>query len=344
MKMKARIVLRRPWLHHAIFVIYIGAPIVNILLLRIFLHMPLARIIANLGAGYGTLATIWLLTAPLVAIALYFVSRFSWYLFLAHSSLILIDFVLKWATRPAYYLHTVPGSHNILILAGNLGLIILVAYVLQRDFRAPYLHVLHRTWREKKRIPVQLRVSLDEMVLLATDLSPLGCFVREPESPRAAGTKVAVKFHSDTLLIECTGEIMRITKEGVGIRFMHLPFSKKREIGRVLRRRLVLRHKVELPATWKCGQEMQEGRILNLSRGGCYIQAPSICFHEGTHGSVTVLLNGRRQPYEVSGTIVWINSAGGNEEQAGYGLKFDKAQRRLLWIAANRHSQGIIIR
>jgi hypothetical protein len=344
MSKKVRIVLKRPWLHHVIFVIYLGAPFVNILLTWLFLHIPLAQVFSRLWAGYGPLATVWLCSAPLVAIALYFVSRFSWYLFLAHSSLILIDFVLKWATRPAHYLKTVAGSHNVLILAGNLGLVILVAYVLQRDFRAPYLHVLHRTWREKKRIPVHLQASVDGKTLPVTDLSPLGCFVSETQSPRSAGSRLAVRFQSDSLAIECEGEIMRITPEGLGIKFHHLPLAKKREIARVLRRRLVLRHKVDLPATWVCGQERQEGRILNLSRGGCYVKAPSICFHEGTYGTVTVLLNGRNLPYEVSGTIVWINSAGGDETEMGFGLKFDKLQRRMLRIAAKRHSMGVIIR
>jgi len=72
-----RSVLKRPWLHHVIIICYIGAPFVNVLLLVVFLRVTLATVFANLVAGYGPLATVWLFTAPLVGVSLYFVKRFS---------------------------------------------------------------------------------------------------------------------------------------------------------------------------------------------------------------------------------------------------------------------------
>ena len=45
-------------------------------------------------------------------------------------------------------------ASTILILAGNLALVGLVGYIIQKDFRSPYLQVLNRSWRERKRIPI----------------------------------------------------------------------------------------------------------------------------------------------------------------------------------------------
>ena len=180
-------VLKRPWIHHLIIICYIAAPFANVLLLKAFLNVPFRTIFTNLVAGYGTLATIWLFTAPIVGILLYFVQRFSWYVFLGHSSLILVDFVIKWVTRPGYYLRTVPGFHNIILLAGNIALVAIVAYIIQRDFRSPYLQVLNRSWRERARIPIYHTVTLDGEPRMMNDLSTGGCFVLEPGFNRSAG-------------------------------------------------------------------------------------------------------------------------------------------------------------
>jgi hypothetical protein len=71
--------------------VYILAPVANILGLSIFMNAPFSAIISNFFKGYGILAGIWLLTAPFVGIGFLFVHRVSWYVFIGHSSLILID-------------------------------------------------------------------------------------------------------------------------------------------------------------------------------------------------------------------------------------------------------------
>jgi hypothetical protein len=150
---------------------------------------------------------------------LHHVSCFSWYLFLCHSALILVDAVVEWVSRPAYSIGSVPERHNILIAAGNVALVVLVGYVVQKDFRAPYFQALNRIWRERKRIPISHSITLDGTVLPATDLSALGRFVREPGSRRAAGSRGALSSAMESLNIECSGQVMRVTGDGVDIRF-----------------------------------------------------------------------------------------------------------------------------
>ena len=104
---------------------------------------------------------------------------------------------------PMFYLHTVPGLQNIILLTGNLLLIIGVAYLIQRDFRAPYFQILNRTWRGENSRPIYHTVIIDEEPRIMSDLFSDGrCMTSIP--PRAApGGIVALSFESNTLNIEC---------------------------------------------------------------------------------------------------------------------------------------------
>jgi len=339
-----RPVLKRPWQHHVIIVCYIAAPFVNIALLKLFLNASFITIFSNLSAGYGILATIWLFTAPIVGIALYFVTRLAWYLFLAHSSLIVLDFIVKWATRPSYYLHTVPGFHNVILLAGNLALIVIVAYIIQRDFRAPYFQVLNRSWRERARISIHHKVTIDGQSRVMSDLSTGGCFVLETGSERAPGVIVKLSFTSHTLSIECAGEVMRVTGDGLGIRFVRLPADKRRDIRRMLKNRFSLRQKVDIPCTWVFKGEESQSRMLDVSRAGCYVQAQFAGLKAGSEGALRVTLSGRSAVYSLPGRVIWTNQSGAHEKPAGFGFRFDRWQASFMKKATARYGLGVLVR
>ena len=341
---KPKTVFKRPWLHHVIIIVYIAAPFVNIILVKLFLNVPFSVIFSRLFAGYGILATVWLVTAPIVGISLYFVNRLSWYVFLGHSGIILLDFIYKWVTRPAYYLRTVPGFHNILILAGNLALIALVGYIIQKDFRSPYLQVLNRSWRERKRIPIYHTISIDSAPRIVSDLSTGGCFFVEEGASRAMGSRVKLWFSSDTLRIECMGEIMRGTGGGYGIRFIGLAAAKRRDIALLLRKRFFLRHKVDIPCSLVFADRERDATMFDLSTGGCYVQAVTADITPGLTGVVRVRLPENARSFVLMGKAVWINSAGENNEPVGFGFKFDRAQGRFLRLAALQYGQGMLIR
>jgi hypothetical protein len=344
MKSSFKPVLKRPWLHHVIFICYIVAPIANLLLLRAFLNVPFRTIFANLAAGYGLLATIWLYTAPIVGISLYFVKKFSWYVFLGHSGLIIADYIVKWATRPAYYLHTVQGFHNILLLTGNVALIAVVAYIIQNDFRAPYFQVLNRHWREKKRIPIYHTIALDGQPRTLNDLSTGGCFVLEPVTTRRPGDRVDLSFQSNTLRIECAGEIMRVTGTGIGIRFVRLPFAKRRDIARLLRNRFALRQKVDIPCKWVFKDERLETQMVDLSSGGCYLHAAAAGLCESSGGRVEVVFTCNRHAYSLPGQVVWVNRTGEHGKPVGFGLRFDHRQPGFMKDATIHYGLGMLVR
>ena len=344
MRARARPVLKRPWLHHVIIICYILAPVVNILGVKLFVGAPFGVIFARLFEAYGVLATIWLITAPVVGVSLYFVQRFSWYVFLGHSGIIVADFVYKWTVHPAYYLRTVPGIHNILLLAGNVALVAVVGYIIQRNFRAPYFQVLNRTWRERIRIPIYHPVAINGTEHIMSDLSDGGCFVSWDCPECAAGNRVALSFKSQSLCIECQGEIMRITSKGIGIRFLRLPRESKRDIRRLIRNRYSLRHKVDIPCVSRFGDEESTARMLDVSPTGCYLQAQYAGLRAGSEGVLHVAIGEARPAVNLSGSVVWINPGDVGGRPPGFGFHFGHRQAHFVKEAAERFGIGVLVR
>ena len=337
---RARIVIKRPLIHYFISLGYVLAPIVNILLLIFIARIRLPDILQRLFQGYGYLAGIWLLTAPLVGIGLYFVHKASWYLFLAHSALILVDYVLKWVTLPAYYWLSIRGVHQILLFTGNLALVAIVGYILQKDFRAPYFQVLPRGWRTSRRVPIRHYVHLDDRQCNVSDLSDTGCFVAEPQLGLELGQKVSIRFKADAMTIACRGEVMRRTPDGFGVRFMRLRLAQQQDIRRMIRKRFPFRYPVELRGKWIFDGRQLEGTVLDISRTGCYLQADVAGLQEGQRGLLELPLH-RRQA-QLPGTIVWLNPAELHGKPVGFGAHFDRSQRKLIKTIAelNRKKRG----
>jgi Tfp pilus assembly protein PilZ len=277
-------------------------------------------------------------------VSLYFVARFSWYVFLGHSGLILLDYIIKWATRPAYYLRTVPGFHNILLFTGNIALVAIVTYIIQRDFRAPYFQVLNRNWRERTRIPIYHTISLDGQSRLMNDLSTGGCFVLETGPDRRPGTRLKLDFQSNKLDIECVGEIMRVTGTGLGIRFVHLAAAKKRDIGKMLKNRFALRQKVDIPCTWVFRDQESGSRMVDLSNGGCYLQGQFAGLSDGSEGELRVVFPHNKRSYSLPGRVAWINHTGAHEKPAGFGFRFLHKQVRFMKDATLHYGQGMLVR
>jgi hypothetical protein len=335
-------IIRRPWVHHVIIWGYIIAPVANILLVSAFLGVPVITVIQRLVRGYGTLGAAWLLTAPLMGIALYFVNRVVWYLFLAHSSLVFADVAYKWIARPLLFLHGIPPLNHLLIVCGNLALVALIGYIIQRDFRSPYFQVLQRSFREHKRLPIRHDISLNGMQALMNDLSVTGCFVPGPVAGPAGplvlrvGDMVAVSFSSETLTLTTQGQVMRETPWGWGIRFLSVGRREKKDIARLLKNRYALRYKVDLPAQWGLNDPSSTGRTIDISASGCFVNADVYEVEPGQPAVVSVDVGGTR--IAAPGTIVWLNREGRHHKPTGFGFHYKRPQQKLVRLV--RHSLG----
>ena len=256
----------------------------------------------------------------LIGISLFFVHKATWYAFLVHSSLILVDFALKWITRPAFYASTIDGRMNVLIFAGNLLLVIVIGYIVQRDFRSPYFQVLQRHWREKRRIPINHIIGLDGTEYPINDLSVGGCFVTGRSLDFEPGAVFTVDLVAGEFHFQCGGRVMRVAPAGVGIMFVKVSYRKKRELARFLHLRFSLRYRVDFSGSWTYKAASLKVKILDLSRGGAYVEAPTAHVEAGVPCELNFKI--ADHSYELKARVAWLNPQGSFGKPVGFGLTF----------------------
>jgi Tfp pilus assembly protein PilZ len=135
---------------------------------------------------------------------------------------------------------------------------------------------------------------------------------------------------------------MRVTGKGIGIRFIHLPLAKRRDIRRMLRDRFSLRQKVDVPCRWIFDGVQIQSRMLDISRQGCYIQAELADVTVGMNGVVKVALSDAS--YSVSGHVVWMNRDGIHQKPVGFGLRFDRRPVGFVKKTVALHGLGALVR
>ena len=325
---KEKAAIKRPLILYVIIVIYVVAPAANIFLSKVFFKVPLSAFLPHLFQAYGILAGIWLLTAPVVGIGFYFINKISWYVFIWHSGLVLIDFGIKWVTKPLFYWQSLSNLHNFVLLTGNLALVFAVGYIVQKDFRAPYFQALPRSWRESERISIIHWIILDGERREITDLSEGGCFIADPDTGLNPGDRVMVHFIIEMLTVNCEGEVRRKVPDGLGIQFLSLPAQTKRALRQVLKKRFALRYEVDLPCSYTIEKKKAEAKILNISRGGCYIQTDVEEIDTGMPLDILSKIGKRR--YLLQARIAWVNRRGDHEKPVGFGCKFSYNHTKLM--------------
>jgi len=335
-------IVRRPTLHYVIMAAYVLAPLGNVVLVSIFGGIPISTVLERLMTGYGRLATIWLVTAPIVGLSLFLVNRVTWYLFIAHSSLILVDFVYKWVDRPEFYFQTVGGLLNSLLFLGNLGLVAMVLYIIQRDFRSPYFQVLQRSFREARRVPIEHTIRINDTTARINDLSSGGCFVAAPELALSTEGRVTLELRAGNLDIHCQGRVMRQTSDGYGLMFVGLKQSDRKALHRLIRQRFELRYLLDFPALWLVVSESREVSIVNMSAGGCYVATDDSTVAEGQ--PVTLAIRIGAHAHQVTGKIAWTNPTGEFGKQAGFGVMFHRHHKRLLRLALDHKGRQQLTR
>jgi hypothetical protein len=317
----SRIKIKRPLSHQIIIAIYFIAPVVNILLISLYYNKSIQYVLSNFFNYYGPITGICMITAPVVAVGLYFVHRISWFLFLAHSVLLIFGGVVFTIINPVLY--------NLLMLIGNLVIIVIIGFVIRRNFRAPYFQILPRSWREKKRLSIEHTIKLNDQEYKVTDLSESGCFVSEKKIKLVIGDVLDIDFECENAKITTAGEVVRETDDGHGIRFFTLSKKAKQAIKRMVKNRYALRYAVDLNATWEHEGRSITGKIINISETGLYFCGNPSEVKINENGNINTEIIGNN--YALNCIIVWINSAGGKYgKPEGFGCKFDEIQKKLI--------------
>ncbi len=332
---RLKIIVNRPTSHYLIIAAYVLAPLGNILMIRLLGQVPFQLIFRNFFNGFGLFAGIWLITAPLVGLGFYFVNKTSWYVFLGHSSLILVDYLFKWFSRPVYYIKTVTLSYNALLFAGNIILILITGYIIQRNFRTPYFQAFRRHWRETARIPIHHVILVNGMEMKIDDLSTGGCFVLKDDTGLALDKEHDIFFKSDRLKIQCKGLIMRQTETGYGIMFKNLGSDEIKDIHHFLRKRFSLRQEIELKAQWIDSGISRDVTIREISKGGCFLESELKDIEERDSGLISLSISGKE--HNIHAKTTWINHKGEHDKPNGFGVSFRIHQAALLRDILQEH-------
>jgi PilZ domain len=233
--------MKRPFPHHLVIATYIATPAIDLVVMSLALAIPMGAAASRLLSGYGPLVAAWMITAPAAGACLYLLNRASWYIFLAHAGIMLAASAVTFGVRGLGDISSIPRLSQDMFLAGNVIRLAFVGYVLQKDFRAPYFHILQRRFRGARRLALRIPVMLDGQACMTEDVSAAGCFVGRPVPPRGVGKWVAVQMDCGGTEVKCKGQVMRSLPSGLGVRFVGLSRAERRALRLLLARQLVSR-------------------------------------------------------------------------------------------------------
>lgn len=220
---------KRPLSIIIISLIYFFEPAGNVLQAAFVNDMP---VFGEFGILSHLLWSDWviLFLFPVVAVGVYTVRRWGWYLFLLFS-VILIGYNLFVYTRnPNYALETV-----LLFIA---VITLMSAFFLRKHVYAPYFSPRLRWWEHAARYRVVLRSRIltdgGAHDCTTLDISESGCFLGT-EAVLEEGTLVMVKIQCKGVELDCLGRVVRKSGEkervrGYGIMFQGLPRDTRRNL------------------------------------------------------------------------------------------------------------------
>ena len=314
--------IKRPLIHYFIIAGYVIAPAINLFFYSRNYHLDLRVLFQNFFTIFSPLSGFLLLTEPLVGLGLFFVHRFSWYAFVVHSALLILDSVIKLIAGGNLYQWSVLG--------GTVVWVAVIAYVIQKDFRAPYFQALPRTWREKRRVPIHHYIWLAGEQKEIGDFSASGCFVNDASLQLRLGERVPIRLNLENKDIDftCDGEVVRITDTGLGIRFVDVPRRDQWRLNRFFRNKFPLRYAVSLSCIWQGASAVAAiVKTVDISRDGCFVATETSKFNVGENGMLQLRLG--EEDYLIEATVIWINH-GRFIKPLGVGFRFKSPQRRLM--------------
>jgi Tfp pilus assembly protein PilZ len=208
-------------------------------------------------------------------------------------------------------------------------MVIIIGFVVQKNFRAPYFQALPRSWRERKRIPLNHVMKLNEKEYKISDISQSGCFCITDERHFTIGQKIPFEFICEKLIIQNVGEIVRISEDGIGIRFFKLNKNEKNDIKIMIKDRFALRYSINIKGTFESGNKFLKGSIYNISRTGLFICVNTVNIEVSEKGICSFKINNEK--FLIGAKVAWVNyTDGGFGKPEGIGLRFTNIQWKLI--------------
>ena len=224
---------KRPLSIVILSLIYLLEPAGNILQASIVNDMP---VFGPFGILSHLLWSDWVILAlfPVVAVGVYMVRKWGWYLFIAFSAVLIGYNFIVYTLNPNYALETV--------LLFICTITVMSGFFLRKHVYAPYFNPRLRWWEHAARYRVTLksRVLTDSGVHDCTtlDISKSGCFL-STGAVLQEGALVMLKMECRGIELDCLGRVVRKSGErekvcGYGIMFQGLPKEHRRNLSLLL--------------------------------------------------------------------------------------------------------------
>ena len=176
----------------------------------------------ELGILSRLLWTDWVILGlfPVVAVGVYMVRKWGWYLFIGFSALLILYNIYVYLLNPNYAPETI--LFFILIITGT------SAAFLRKHVYTPYFNPRLRWWETAARY----RIVLDTAILTemgaqpckTVDISETGCFL-ETRVPLAEAASVWLKIRCKGMEINCLGTVVRRAGSGETVRGYGIMFQ-----------------------------------------------------------------------------------------------------------------------
>lgn len=207
---------KRPWEIILISVIYILAPIGNILQAMFINHSSFNELIQHLKV----IDWVILLSYPVIGILVFTVKKWGWYLFIAFSFILIILNVIGYIRNMNYSF--------VMLIIFNVLIIGITALFFSKHVMSPYFNPRVRWWEVPARFKLNLTATLhsDQTIIESQilDISQSGCFV-STTTPLDIGANIWLEIKFSNKEVDCFGRVVRIAskkedKNGYGIMFL----------------------------------------------------------------------------------------------------------------------------
>jgi Tfp pilus assembly protein PilZ len=209
---------QRPWEIILISIIYILAPIGNILQAMFINHSTFIDLIHQ----FKVIDWLILISYPVIGVMVFTVKKWGWYLFIGFSFILIVLNVIG-------YLRNINYSFMMLVVF-NVLIIGITALFFRRHVMSPYFNPRVRWWEVPARFKLNLTATLhsDQNIIESQilDISKSGCFV-QTETPLAINDKIWLEIKFSDKEVDCFGKVVRTAgskeeKNGYGIMFLSI--------------------------------------------------------------------------------------------------------------------------
>lgn len=166
-----------------------------------------------------------LITSPIVGIGILRIKKWGWYSFLAYCGIVFLYNLTQLLKHPSAFEAGIFFRSALCIIG--------LWYFLGKEIRMPYLDIVKRGWRGRKReeikIASNLSISGKTYSTTTADISEIGSLFEFDNSiPVSLGDPVQIKWTLNGENQNLQGLIVRIEDNLLGVKFQSIPKNEKR--------------------------------------------------------------------------------------------------------------------